>query len=166
VGLFGFFFYGTYNHKESVMGTYVPSWLFTGVHADITEWDGSIHTVKCTLQHDRDESLFQDSIKIEYCDGDAHVISLQYFLDTLYARIHHFGWTHFYSGGGSKYYNLPLHHVKGCSCKLKAEMEEAKKELDKAIDQFGTFGLGDQHLRVYHARFEEAKRKYEEHSRD
>lgn len=103
------------------MSAYVPQWLFTGVHADITEWDGTIHTVKCTLQKPRSEigGCFQDLIVIEYCDGVRHVVPMKLFLESMAGRIHHFGWTHYHSGGGSSYHRLGFHHVAGCGCKLK-----------------------------------------------
>jgi hypothetical protein len=43
---------------------------------------------------------------------------MKLFLEDMGARIHHFGWTDYHSGGGSSYHRLGFHHVAGCSgCK-------------------------------------------------
>ena len=103
------------------MSAYVPQWLFSGCYVDITEWDGTIHTVGVTLSMDRNEpgGTFQEEIAITYCDGVQHILPIKLFLEDMGARIHHFGWTHYHSGGGSSYHRLGFHHVAGCGCKLK-----------------------------------------------
>jgi len=87
---------------------YRPGWLFDGVVADVVEWDGKLHTVRCEVR--------EGCVFMKYCDGVVHCVTLEYFVDVLHAEPHRFSWTHYFTGGGSKSYELPYFHAVGCGC--------------------------------------------------
>jgi hypothetical protein len=80
--------------------------------ADITEWDGSVHTVEVSAAPVRTERI------ITYCDGVAHLVSDLCLMRELDSRPHMFGWS-----DGVTYHHYPFHHVAGCDCARKRRGE-------------------------------------------
>ena len=80
------------------------------MYADITEWDGTTHTVEVSAAPIGTERT------ITYCDGVAHLVSDAHLVKVLNPRPHIFGWS-----DGITFHHYPFHHVAGCNCARKQE---------------------------------------------
>ena len=88
--------------------TLVPHYLQNTV-IDVIEWDGQCHTVSTgAVEHGH--------IEIDYCDGVKHIVDVETFMRIQHG-VHHYNWTHYFSGGGSNLNRSPFFHAKGCNCK-------------------------------------------------